>query len=157
MLTVIYGSASFKYEDLRTVLSMFNRGDYVLTFDLKFGYHHVDVNEEHWKYLGFCWKGQYYVFKVLPFGLSTACYVFTKLLRPLVRYWRSQGIRVVLYIDDGIIAFPSLEVASDAVEGIIRDIRKAGLTVNEKNLDLFHHSDVFGLDSFWISKKGRSL
>ena len=122
----------FKYEDLRTVLSMFNRGDYVITFDLKSGYHHVDVNEEQWKYLGFCWKGQYYVFKVLPFGLSTACYVFTKLLRPLVRYWRSQGIRVVLYIDDGIIAFPSLEVASDAVEGIIQDIRKAGLTVNEK-------------------------
>ena len=34
---------SFKYEDLRTVLSMFNRGDYVITFDLKSGYHHVDT------------------------------------------------------------------------------------------------------------------
>ena len=60
---------SFKYEDLRTVLSMFNLGDYVITFDLKSGYHHVDINEEHWRYLGFYWKKQFYVFKVLPFGL----------------------------------------------------------------------------------------
>ena len=35
---------SFKYEDLRTVLSMLNRGDYVITFDLKSGYRHVDIN-----------------------------------------------------------------------------------------------------------------
>ena len=31
-------------------------------------------------------------FCVLPFGLSTACYVFTKLLRPLVKHWRSMGV-----------------------------------------------------------------
>ena len=28
---------------------------------------------------------------VLPFWLSTACYVFTKILRPLVRYWHASG------------------------------------------------------------------
>ena len=42
------------------------------------------------------------VFTVLPFGLCTACYLFTKLLRPLVRYWRTQGLRVVVYLDDGL-------------------------------------------------------
>ena len=44
---------------------------YVITFDLKSGYHHVDVNKEHWRYLGFYWKKHFYVFKVLPFGLGS--------------------------------------------------------------------------------------
>ena len=107
---------------------MFNRGDYVITFDLKSGYHHVDINEEHWRYLGFYWKEQHYVFKVLPFGLSTACYAFTKLLRPSVRYWRSKGIRAVLY---GIVAFSALELAAgNPIAQVREDIGKAGLTLN---------------------------
>ena len=122
---------SFKYEDLHTVLSMFNCGDYVITFDLKSGYHHVDINEEHWRYLGFYWKEQHYVFKVLPFGLPTACYAFTKLLRPLVCYWCSRGIRAVLYIDDIIVAFSALELATgNPVAQVREDIGKAGLTLN---------------------------
>ena len=93
-------------------------------------YHHVDISEEHWRYLGFYWKEQHYVFKVLPFGLSTACCAFTKLLRPLVCYWRSRGIRAVLYIDDIIVAFSALELAAgNLVAQVKEDIGKAGLTL----------------------------
>ena len=68
----------------------------MITFDLKSGYHHVDINQDCWPYLGFSWYGpwqhrQFFMFQVLPFGLSTACYVFTKLLRPLIKFWRSKG------------------------------------------------------------------
>ena len=77
----------FKYEDLRVAMLLFESGDYLFLFDLKSGYHHVDIADHHCKYLGFAWDGHFYVFTVLPFGLATACYIFTKLLRPLVRYW----------------------------------------------------------------------
>ena len=67
----------FKYEDLRVAMLMFQKGDFVFSFDLKSGYHHVDIYKPHRKYLGFSWviKGviQFYLFTVLPFGLSTAC------------------------------------------------------------------------------------
>jgi hypothetical protein len=43
----------------------------------------------------------YFKFTVLPFGLTTAPYIFTKLLRPIVKHWRSQGISNVVYLDDG--------------------------------------------------------
>jgi hypothetical protein len=39
---------------------------------------------------------------VLPFGISTAGYIFTKVLRVLVKRWREQGIPVVMFLDDGI-------------------------------------------------------
>jgi len=98
----------FKYEDIRTALLLFNRDDFLMKFDLKSGYHHLDIFEPHQSYLGFAWKLKetlkYFKFAVLPFGLSSACYAFTKLLRPLVRHWRAQGLRAVLYLDDGIVA-----------------------------------------------------
>ena len=41
------------------------------------------------------------MFCALPFGLSSAGHVFSKVLRPMVKYWRSQGHRIILYLDDG--------------------------------------------------------
>ena len=62
--------------------------DYVVTFNLKSGYHHVDIFQAHWQYLGFSWgtgvERKYFMFTVLPFGLSTACYTFTKFIVPLI-------------------------------------------------------------------------
>lgn len=62
----------------------------------KSGYHHVDIAKEHWKYLGFTWGKQFFVFTVLPFGPSTACYIFTKIY--------SVPFRAVVYLDDGLCA-----------------------------------------------------
>ena len=95
-----------KYEDLKTVLQLLKKGDYVFSFDLKSAYHNVDIFEEHRKYLSFCWQFNdstvwYFHFNVLPFRLSPAPQVFTKLIRQLIKYWRAKAIRVVIYIDDG--------------------------------------------------------
>ena len=76
--------SKFRYEDLRTFAQLFEQGDYFFTFDLKYGYHHVEVHGQFKKYLGFSWPHRdgtvrYYVFLVVRFGLNVACYVFTKL------------------------------------------------------------------------------
>ena len=42
------------------------------------------------------------MFTVLPFGLCTVYYLFPKVVRPLVCYWRAQGIRIIMYLDDGL-------------------------------------------------------
>ena len=63
----------FKYEDLRVAMFMFQPDDYMFTFDLKSGYHHIDIHKEHWKYLDFAWgEGsslQHYVFVYSPSAL----------------------------------------------------------------------------------------
>ena len=96
----------FQYEDLRTFRDIFRRGDWFFKFDYKSGYHHVDIYPEHWKYLAFCWgtghSKRYFVFTVLPFGLATAPFVFTKIQKALLKHWRAQGIRIFTYLDDGV-------------------------------------------------------
>ena len=86
---------------------LFKRGDYAFTFDLKSGNHYVDVYEKHWTYLGFQWpigsKLQYLYSGCYHSGWQQPVILFTKLLRPLVRYWRQQGIQVMLYLDDGMV------------------------------------------------------
>jgi len=97
------------------------KGNYIF-FDLKSGYHHVDIYQSHTKFLGFQWlikgKPTYYIFTILPFGLSTACYSFTKLLWPLVKYWRGKGLWALVYLDDGIVAVGGKEAATCASQQV---------------------------------------
>ena len=45
---------------------------------------------------------KYFQFAVLPFGLSSAPFLFTKLLKPVVTSWRCKGIPMVIFLDDGL-------------------------------------------------------
>lgn len=105
-------------------------------FDIECGYHHVDINVEFWKFLVFSWtfsgSDRYFTFRVLPFGLSSACYLFTRLFRPLVSRWRSFGICAILYIDDGLFACRTLEDAKSASLLVQDDLLKSGWKCNEK-------------------------
>lgn len=116
---------------MRVAMMYFDLDRYMFTFDLKFGYHHVDIHVQSQTYLGFQWYGKYYVFTVLPFGLSTACYLFTKLQRPLVRYWHSQGIKAVVYVDDGIVSALSFELAEWARKIVQDNLCNAGFVTNQ--------------------------
>ena len=127
---------SVRYEDVRTVFDLFHSGYFFFTFDLKSGYHHVEIFPDHRQYLGFSWRFdfgvKYFVFSVLPFGLSSAPYIFTKLVRALVGYWRGLGRRVVMFLDDGIGGAPDF-VACLEVSRLCRvDLEKAGFFVNDQ-------------------------
>ena len=61
-------------------------------FDLKYGYHHIKLHPNSQIFCGFAWEESghtnYFVFTALPFGLAPAAYCFTKVLRPLTKFWR---------------------------------------------------------------------
>ena len=95
-----------KFEDIREAEALFLPGSFVFTYDLKSAYHHIDIYEEHRTYLGFHWeregKQKYYVYCSLPFGISTAGHIFTKVLRVFVTHIRSHGHKVLMFLDDGL-------------------------------------------------------
>ena len=71
-----------------------------------------------------------FMFTVLPFGLATASYVFTNLLRPLVKRWRSYGFRAIVYIDDGICVASSSIEREKAKKVMLEDLASAGFVIN---------------------------
>ena len=62
---------SVRFEDIRTVFDLFLSGYLFFTFDLKSGYHHVDIFPDHRQYLGFSWNFgsvvKYFVFYCFAF------------------------------------------------------------------------------------------
>ena len=95
-----------KFEDIKIAESLFDRHSFLLTYDLKGEYHHIDIFPDHRTYLGFSFSedGQigYYVFNSLPFGIKTAGHIFTKVLKVVVTCLRAQGHKIIMFLDDGI-------------------------------------------------------
>ena len=63
-----------KFEDRKVFQNYLSRDGYIFNFDLKSGYHHVDIYPQRQTFLGFSWfvdgVRKYFVFTVLPFGLA---------------------------------------------------------------------------------------
>jgi len=117
----------FKYETLNDFAGVCPRGGWMVSFDLQSGYHHVEIDARDWQYLGFEWNGKYYVFRVLPFGLKPACWVFTRLMKCLVSKWRKQGYLLIAYIDDFLVCAASAERLRRQVAVLEDDFERAGL------------------------------
>ena len=125
---------SCKYEDLKVALQFFEKGNFVFAFDLKSAYHNIELQEDFRQYYSFKWELdgviKYFQFNVLVFGDAEAPYVCSKVLRQPVKYWRKQGIRIVLYLDDGIGGSCSFSEALSISIKIYRDLLACGLTPN---------------------------
>lgn len=85
----------FKMEDLRTALNIMQEGEFMCRLDLNDAYLMVPIHFLHRKYLRFIFDGQLYQFLALPFGLSSAPRVFTKLIKPILAWLRERGIKIV--------------------------------------------------------------
>ena len=90
----------FKMESIKLVKGLIQEGDWLTKLDLKDAYLTLPVYQAHQKYLRFQWQDQQWQFKVLPFGLNSAPYTFTKLMKPVVALLRRLGIQIILYLDD---------------------------------------------------------
>ena len=129
-------SCKFKYDDIRTAADLFHKNDWFFKFDYKSGYHHIEIFPQHCKYLGFSlfYNGQlrFFKFMVLPFGLSTGPYLFTKIQRALVKHWRGKGFRLFTYLDDGAGADQDRDEAVKLSAEVRRDILLSGFVANEE-------------------------
>jgi len=127
-----------KYEDWKIAMSYFSLGAYMFSFDLRSGYHHIEIFEGHQTYLGFSWRHattnstKFYVFTVLPFGLSSAPHIFTKILKPLEKHWRHQGICIAIFLDDGWGIGKDRQLCSHIAKAVKTDLGKAGFVTNDE-------------------------
>lgn len=90
----------FKFESLKSLQDILVSSDLMATVDLQNGYWQMRMHPAFTQYLGFEWEGKFYVFTVLPFGLSTAPWCFQLLMRQFCAHLRSQGFRLLNYLDD---------------------------------------------------------
>ena len=130
---------TLKLEDIIQARQLFSVGDYMYTFDIKSAYPHIPIHDHCKQFLGFSWPCSDqiadYVFNVLPFGLSSAVYIFTKITKALTKKWRSQGISILMYLDDGLDAAHNKEMARQQASQVRQDLLSAGFLLSEEKCD----------------------
>lgn len=150
--------ASYKNEDIRTVAEFVQPDDYMISVDLKDGFLHVPVSEEHRQYLSFQWNGHYYQWKVLPFGLCCSPYYFCKTLRPIVAFLRTWGIRLTVYVDDFYLCAQRKNIVSHR-DMLLETLTDLGLRVNadKSHLQPTQTIEHIGYNVSSVSDSGRPV
>ena len=122
------------FEDWRVMETFLEKGGFAFSFDITQGYHHIEMHPDFHIYLGFSWvidgKVRFFMFVVLPFGLTSAPYIFTKVVRGLVKHWRGQGIKICVYIDDGFGSEKELGLTGSNSNLVRESLEKSGFLAN---------------------------
>ena len=90
----------FRMETSVSVRESIRAGDWATSVDLTDAYFHLLIHRLDSRWLRFVWKGNIYQFWSLPFGLSLAPLIFTKVIREFALLIRLEGIRPRVFLDD---------------------------------------------------------
>jgi hypothetical protein len=125
---------------LEKALELTRKGDFQITFDLSSAYYHIKIKEEHRKFLGAAFQNSdgkevFFEYCHLPFGLSSAVHIITKIWKPVTQYLNKKGVRNTIYIDDGRILADSKEQAKSDAMLAYSTITKAGWAIEKAKSD----------------------
>ena len=125
----------FKMEHLDVASRLMFTDAWLASIDLKDAYYTLPVHPEDRKFLCFRWNNDIYKFTCLPFGLSSAPWLFTKTLRPIFAKFHEEGFQGFGYIDDSFIIAETFEECQQAVSFLGNLFTDLGFRVNtEKSI-----------------------
>ena len=117
----------------------------------------VPMCSEHHAYLSFSWENVYYAFTCLPFGLSSAPRIFTKIMKPAIAVARSAGIRLVIFLDDILIMAPSVDQSLRKSTFVVNLFESLGFVINREKSRLIPCTNIcylgFEFDSLAMTIK----
>ena len=94
MLNQCITQKTFRMLTTRRLLELVQPGDWFPTINLKDAYFHIEVAQQHRKFLCFTFQGIAYKYNRLPFGYSLAPHTFSKCVDAVLQVLRVQGMRV---------------------------------------------------------------
>ena len=126
----------FKMEGIQSLRDIVLPGDFMIKLDLKDAYFSIPIHPSHWKFLSFRWMHKIFQFTCLPFGLSSAPRIFTKVMKPAITYLRSLGIRMVVYLDDMLILAQTKEELLKWRSMVLDLLENLGFLINYNKSEL---------------------
>jgi len=143
----------FKLEDGRTAAKIISKNNFLANLDLENAYFLIPMDESSSKYLRFIFQGQCFEFLCLPFGLNVAPQVFTKILKPVVKYLRNRGFTSVIYLDDILLIGSSRQACAENIKASISLLESLGFIINYRKSMLEPRRRVEFLGIIYDSKK----
>lgn len=135
-LNKFISTTHFKMEDYRTACKLIPENGYIGNIDLKEAYLLVPVAKEYQKYLRFEFPYKnthtfsYFQFTVMPYGLSIAPRVFSKIMKEAIAHLRCRGFKSVIYLDDILCIGEDYKSCSTNIAETLRLVESLGFVVN---------------------------
>ena len=139
----------FRLESFDVIFSMIRPGDYMVSIDLKDAFHTFGMSPLFFKFLCFEWLGVRYCYTSMPFGLTSAPRVFTKVFKTVLVYLRSKGIRVSAFFDDVIIVASSINLIMEHLYFTRLTLRSLGFLINNNKSSLVPSKSMMHLGYIW--------
>lgn len=125
----------FKMEDHRTAAKLIPKDGFMATIDLKEAYLLLPISVSDRKYLRFQFQDEkgivsLYEFSCLPYGLSIAPRMFTKVMKEVITHLRSRGLTSVIYLDDILCIGRNYQDCLENVKETINLLQCLGFIIN---------------------------
>ena len=127
---------SFKMPTIRHVWQLIQHGDYAFSINLQDAYLYIPIVKHHHHFLQFVWHNVPYHWKVLPFGLGTAPWVFSALTKPIFFLCHCKGFHIVIFLDDILVLVHSKWAGKSTHLFLCSLLVRLGLRINSSKSDL---------------------
>ena len=122
-------------------LSKLGAAKFFTTLDLGSAFWQVPLRKKDREKTGFACELGLYQWKRMPLGLCNATATFQRLMtQALTRLTRKSGILVMCYVDDVVIATPTLEDHIDRLDEVFGCMKKAGLKCKPSKCEILRDS-----------------
>ncbi|KAJ1117822.1 hypothetical protein NDU88_006018 [Pleurodeles waltl] len=119
----------FKMLTFAQVLSALDPGDWMVS-ELQDTYLHIPVLPAHRCYLRFVVGNKHFQFTVLPFGLTSSPWVFTKVMVVVAAHLRRLGVPVFPYLDDWLLKADTPQKVVSHLQTMANLFHSLGFTIN---------------------------
>ncbi len=124
----------FKMTTPRTVTNVMHKGDWAVSIDLKDAYFHIPIHVRSRRLLRFAIATndglRVFQFRALPFGLTSAPRIFTKVILPLGHHAHLHAVCLLQYLDDWLLRSPNKSLLAQQTSWLLDIIRRVGFVLN---------------------------
>ena len=124
----------------RAVTHVLHKGDWVVSVDLKDAYFHVPIHRKSRRLMRFAVEGsdrvRAFQFRALPFGLTSAPRVFTKVILPIEHLAHVHAVCLLQYLDDWIVRNTDKSLLQQQAKWLPGVLRRVGLVLNAQKSQL---------------------
>ena len=147
-LNLDISNPSFQMLKLADVPLIIQQNDLMISVDLSSAYWHVPMDPVFSRY-----RNEIFRFIAMPFGISIAPRLFTRMMREIMRKISAAGIRAVIYMDDLLILAGTQEEMVVSRFTALDLLRTHGFIINWRKSQLVPTREIIFLGITWNSKE----
>ena len=120
----------FRMESILLTKDILKPNSFLTKIDLKDAFYSISIAKKSRKYLQFIYNSNLYQFCVLPFGISTAPRVLSKILKSVVALLCTRGISLIIYLEDLLIVAGTYMDCLNHTKQVISLLESLGFRIN---------------------------